>query len=56
MNRVYLIARQEFIKFVTRRGFLFTLMVVFGFLLLIVTGAGRISIDGARAPRSGLGR
>ena len=26
-----------------------------GFLLLYVTGAGRISIDGARAPRSGLG-
>src|SRR5438067_5569135 len=26
-----------------------------GFLLLFVTGAGRISIDGARAPRSGLG-
>lgn len=26
-----------------------------GFLLLCVTGAGRISIDGARAPRSGLG-
>jgi putative oxidoreductase len=26
-----------------------------GFLLLNVTGAGRISIDGARAPRSGLG-
>jgi putative oxidoreductase len=25
-----------------------------GFLLLIVTGAGRISIDGARAPRGGL--
>jgi putative oxidoreductase len=25
-----------------------------GFLLLTVTGAGRISIDGARAPRSGL--
>ncbi|WP_144152258.1 DoxX family protein [Paraburkholderia sp. BCC1885] len=27
-----------------------------GFLLLFVTGAGGISIDGARAPRSGLGR
>ncbi|MEQ5842323.1 DoxX family protein [Paraburkholderia acidicola] len=27
-----------------------------GFLLLCTTGAGRISIDGARAPRSGLGR
>ena len=27
-----------------------------GFLLLFVTGAGRISIDGARAPRGGLGR
>jgi putative oxidoreductase len=27
-----------------------------GFLLLFVTGAGRISIDGAHAPRSGLGR
>jgi putative oxidoreductase len=27
-----------------------------GFLLLVVTGAGRISIDGARAPRRGLGR
>lgn len=26
-----------------------------GFLLLFVTGAGRISIDGARAPRRGLG-
>jgi putative oxidoreductase len=26
-----------------------------GFLLLVVTGAGRISIDGARAPRGGLG-
>jgi putative oxidoreductase len=26
-----------------------------GFLLLFVTGAGRISIDGARAPRGGLG-
>ncbi|CAG4887688.1 DoxX family protein [Paraburkholderia saeva] len=26
-----------------------------GFLLLFVTGPGRISIDGARAPRSGLG-
>ena len=26
-----------------------------GFLLLTVTGAGRISIDSARAPRSGLG-
>lgn len=26
-----------------------------GFLLLFVTGAGRISIDAARAPRSGLG-
>jgi putative oxidoreductase len=26
-----------------------------GFLLLYVTGPGRISIDGARAPRSGLG-
>lgn len=25
-----------------------------GFLLLFVTGAGRISVDGARAPRSGL--
>jgi putative oxidoreductase len=25
-----------------------------GFLLLVVTGAGRISIDGARAPRGGL--
>lgn len=28
MNRVFLIARQEFIKFVTRRGFLFTLIGV----------------------------
>ncbi|CAB3757331.1 DoxX family protein [Paraburkholderia humisilvae] len=27
-----------------------------GFLLLVVTGAGRISIDGARAPRGGLNR
>ena len=27
-----------------------------GFLLLCTTGAGRISIDGARVPRSGLGR
>ena len=27
-----------------------------GFLLLFVTGAGRISIDGARAPRGGLHR
>ncbi|PCE22781.1 quinol oxidase [Paraburkholderia acidicola] len=27
-----------------------------GFLLLCTTGAGRISIDGARTPRSGLGR
>jgi putative oxidoreductase len=27
-----------------------------GFLLLFVTGAGRISIDGARAPRGGLNR
>jgi putative oxidoreductase len=26
-----------------------------GFLLLFVTGAGRLSIDGARAPRGGLG-
>jgi putative oxidoreductase len=26
-----------------------------GFLLLFVTGAGRLSVDGARAPRSGLG-
>ncbi|OLL32346.1 quinol oxidase [Burkholderia sp. SRS-W-2-2016] len=26
-----------------------------GFLLLFVTGAGRMSIDGARAPRGGLG-
>jgi putative oxidoreductase len=26
-----------------------------GFLLLFVTGAGRASVDGARAPRSGLG-
>ncbi len=28
MNRTFLIARQEFIKFVTRRGFLFTLITV----------------------------
>ena len=28
MNRIFLIARQEFIKFVTRRGFLFTLIGV----------------------------
>ena len=28
MNRVFLIARQEFVKFVTRRGFLFTLIGV----------------------------
>lgn len=28
MNRVYLMAKQEFIKFVTRRGFLFTLIGV----------------------------
>lgn len=27
-----------------------------GFLLLFVTGAGRMSVDGARAPRSSLGR
>jgi len=27
-----------------------------GFLLLFVTGAGRISVDGARAPRRGLGQ
>ena len=27
-----------------------------GFLLLFVTGAGRLSVDGARAPRGGLGR
>jgi putative oxidoreductase len=27
-----------------------------GFLLLFVTGAGRFSVDGARAPRGGLGR
>ncbi|CAB3785052.1 MULTISPECIES: DoxX family protein [Paraburkholderia] len=26
-----------------------------GFLLLFVTGAGRMSVDGARAPRGGLG-
>jgi putative oxidoreductase len=26
-----------------------------GFLLLFVTGAGRLSVDGARTPRSGLG-
>jgi putative oxidoreductase len=26
-----------------------------GFLLLFVTGAGRMSVDGARTPRSGLG-
>jgi ABC-2 type transport system permease protein len=28
MNRIFLIARQEFIKFITRRGFLFTLIGV----------------------------
>ena len=27
-----------------------------GFLLLFVTGAGRLSVDGARAPRGGLGQ